>query len=102
MTAEYVFFDKFVEITSGCSGLDPCVRSVFAAGNLPHGFHQRNGRFLPVVLVISSQHIFRQPVPPQGVNERALPLLEIRFWKTRFPALLDHHLNAGTGLFNKS
>jgi hypothetical protein len=49
MTAEYVFFDKFVEITSGCSGLDPCVRSVFAAGNLSHGFHQRNGRFLSVV-----------------------------------------------------
>ena len=37
-SAQYPFLDKFIEVASGCSGLDTCVFSIFTTRNLPLDF----------------------------------------------------------------
>jgi len=75
--AEYPFLDKFIEIASGCSGFDPCVRSVFTTRNLLLDFHQRDGSHLPICQFQTSQHFIRQSVSPQRYNKMGTALLKV-------------------------
>ena len=67
----------------------------------PSGTLQVNQNLMLAIINIQTRNYFiRQPVPPDRGHELPGPFLEVRGWKSRLAAAVDHIQRAAAGFFD--
>ena len=98
--AENTFDDEPVQITTrGLAGGNGELL-VVSVGDASVALEMGDGLPLPFTQPEPGQHLLREPVTPEGKDERALTQLEIRRGQAGVMAECDHALGAGAGLFD--